>query len=78
MKTLASEGETNIMSIVRSTNSTWTEVDRNIKFLENAGIVESRYLQNQRLIKLTKKSDKVEAVLKALRILEMANLTQTF
>jgi predicted transcriptional regulator len=65
------------MSLVRSTNSTWTEVDRNIKFLENAGIVESRFLQNQRLIKLKQKSSKVEAVLKALRILEMANLTQS-
>lgn len=75
LKTLATEGETNIMSLVRKTNSTWTEVDRNIKFLENARIVESRFLQNQRLIKLKENSDKVETVFKALRMLEMANLT---
>jgi hypothetical protein len=62
------------MSLVRKTNSTWTEVDRNIKFLENAGLAETRFLQNQRLIKLKEENDKVKAVLKALKILEMANL----
>lgn len=76
LKLLAKKRETNIMDIVRKTNSTWSEVDRNIKFLESLGIVESRLWQNRRLIKLKEKSGKVEAILKALKILEMTNLDQ--
>ncbi|PVX24230.1 MAG: hypothetical protein CW716_10510 [Candidatus Bathyarchaeum sp.] len=76
LKLLVKKRETNIMDIVRKTNSTWSEVDRNIKFLEELGIVESRLLRNHRLIKLKERSGKVEAVLKALKILEMTNLDQ--
>lgn len=76
LKILAKMRETNIMDLVRKTNSTWSEVDQNIKFLERLGIVESRFCQNRRLIKLKEKDGKVEAVLKALRILEMTNLDQ--
>ena len=76
LKNLWKNGETNIMALVRQTNSTWSEVDRNIKFLENLGIVESRCKKNQRLIKLKKKCDTAETVIKALQLLEMANLDQ--
>ena len=76
LKTLAGTEETHIMELVRKTNSTWSEVDRNIKILESLNLVESRYYQNRRLIKLKRTDDKVEDVLKALRILERTNLPQ--
>lgn len=76
LKLLADKGETHITDIVRQTNSTWSEIDRNVKLLENMGIVSSRFCQNRRLIKLKKGNGKAEAVLKALEMLEMANLDQ--
>ncbi len=77
LKTLASEGETNIMSLSAAPTAPGLKLTEISSSLKNAGIVESRFLQNQRLIKLKQKSAKVEAVLKALRILEIANLTQS-
>jgi len=74
IKILSGTKETHIMDLVRKTNSTWSEVDRNIKILEKLEVVESRYCQNRRLVKLRRNNGKVEAVLKALRILEMTNL----
>jgi predicted transcriptional regulator len=76
LKVLAKHGETNIMNLVRKTNSTWSEVDRNIKFLEEVELVETRLWHNRRLIKLKERDGKVEAVLKALNILEMTSLEQ--
>lgn len=76
LKLLANKGETNITDLVRQTNSTWSEIDRNIKLLEKMGIVSSRLCQNRRLIKLNERDGRTEAVLKALRMLEMANLDQ--
>ena len=76
LKFLAKHGETNIMNLVRKTNSTWAEVDRNIKFLEDVELIETRLWHNRRLIKLKEKDSKVEAVLKALNILEMTSLEQ--
>ena len=76
LKMLARGGETYIMDLVRKTNSTWSEVDRNVKILESLRIVESRYCQNRRLIRLKRHNGNVEAILKALRILEMTNLDQ--
>lgn len=63
------------MKIVRKTNSTWSEIDRNIKLLEHAGIVESRFHGKKRLIKLNNQEDTI-AILKALKILEMTTLDQ--
>jgi len=76
LKILASKGETNIMELVHQTNSTWSEIDRNIKLLKKMEIVSTRFYQNRRLIKLNEKEGKVKVVLKALRMLEMANLDQ--
>ena len=74
LRILANKGETNIMNLVRQTNSTWCEIDRNVKLLEKMGIVSSRFCHNRRLIKLNKKEGKVETVLKTLQMLKMANL----
>jgi len=64
------------MNLVIKTNSTWTEVDRNLKILESLDLIEVRFFQNRRLIKLKKEDGRVLAVLKALKILEMTNLDQ--
>jgi len=76
MKFLVKKGETNIMELVHKTNSTWCEVDRNIKFLERLGIIETRSCNKRRLVRLKRKDSRVEAVFKALRILETASLEQ--
>jgi predicted transcriptional regulator len=76
MLKILAKGETNIMDLVHKTNSTWLEVDRNIKFFESLGIVETTFCKNRRLIKLNKNNAMVESILKALRILEMTTLDQ--
>lgn len=76
LKALSRKGETNIMDLVHQTNSTWLEIDRNIRLLKKMEIVDTRFCQNRRLIKLNKKEDRVEVVLKALRMLEKANFDQ--
>ena len=76
IKILARTTEANIMDLVRKTNSTWSEVDRNIRILESYEVVECRYNKNRRIIRLNRKNGTVDAILKALRILEMTNLEQ--
>jgi DNA-binding transcriptional ArsR family regulator len=76
LKTLAEVKETHIMDLVRKTNSTWSEVDRNIKILEGLKLVESRYCQNRRLIKLNRSGGTAVVILDILKRLEMKNLIE--
>jgi predicted transcriptional regulator len=50
LKTLAEMGETHVMDLVSKTNSTWSEVDRNIKILEELNLVESNLWCHQNFV----------------------------
>jgi DNA-binding transcriptional ArsR family regulator len=61
---------TNVMELVRQVDSTYSQVNPNLKILETEGIVIDEYLGRMRIIKLNKKNPKTERLLEALRILE--------
>jgi len=74
MLTLASVGQTHMMGLVRKVNSTYTQVDRNLKILQQEGIVEIKYFGRMRMIKLNQDNPKTEVLLKALRMLKHQQL----
>lgn len=64
------------MFIVHKTNSTWSEVNRNLSILEELEFIEIRRHRNMRLIKFNeKKREAIISILKMARILE--NVTKT-
>ena len=69
IETLAETKQTNIMDLIRKINSSFLQVDRNLKLLEEAGIVESSKIGQLRIIKLNRNNPKTEALIKALKIL---------
>jgi DNA-binding transcriptional ArsR family regulator len=74
MATLASVGQTHMMDLVRKVNSTYTQVDRNLKILQKENIVEIRYYGRLRMIKLNRENPKTEVIIKALRMLKHQQL----
>ena len=58
------------MELVRKTNSTYGQVNRNVQILEQEGIVEIKYYGRMRMIKLNSDNPKTVAMSKALRILK--------
>lgn len=66
-----SKGEgLNIMDLVRKTNSTYNEVNRNLTALEKEGIITNSRCGRMRIIRLNKKNPKTIILLQALKILE--------
>jgi hypothetical protein len=57
------------MGLVRNINSTYVEVNRNLKILQYEGIVVEQRLGRVRMLKLNYENPKTELLLKALRIL---------
>lgn len=58
------------MKLVRSVNSTYNEVNRNLQILERQGIVTQRQVGRKRIIRLNLKNEKRVVSLKILKILE--------
>ena len=69
LETLSRLGQTHMMDLVRKVNSTYTQVNRNLKILQQEDIVESEYYGRMRVIKLNRENPKTEVLLKALRML---------
>jgi predicted transcriptional regulator len=59
-----------ITNLVRITNSTYNQVDRNVVILEREGIVKTRKVGRLRIIELQAENSKAQTILKALRSLE--------
>jgi hypothetical protein len=57
------------MGLVRNINSTYIEVNRNIKILEKEGIVTEQRVGRMRLLKLNHENPKTNILLQALRLL---------
>lgn len=70
LETLSRVQQTHMMDLVRKVNSTYTQVDRNLKILQQEDIVESKYYGRTRIIKLNRENPKTEVMLKALRMLK--------
>jgi predicted transcriptional regulator len=62
-----------MMELVRAVKSGYNEVNRNLRILEQEGIVAQQHIGRKRIIRLNLKSRKTSALLKALKILESAN-----
>ena len=61
------------MKLVRTVNSTYNEVNRNLRILEGAGLITQQRIRRKRIIRLKLENKKTLAVLKALKILETTN-----
>jgi hypothetical protein len=69
LKTLQKEKSINIMGLVTKINSTYIEVNRNVKILEREGIVSERRFGRIRMIILNQEDPKTKVLLQALKIL---------
>ncbi|MFZ7137672.1 MAG: hypothetical protein ACOWW1_04565 [archaeon] len=67
--------KTNIMKLVRKTNSTYNEVDRNLQILEAEGIVGSHRVRHQRILTLNYANKKTATLLEALTLLDKLTAT---
>jgi DNA-binding transcriptional ArsR family regulator len=70
LKALSAKKEITIMKLVRMVNSTYNEVDRNLRILEREGLVTQRYAGRKRIVRLNFKNEKTLVSLKILKILE--------
>lgn len=57
------------MKLVHTVNSTYNEVDRNLRILEDDGLVAQQYLGQKRVVRLNFKNKKTLVVLKILKLL---------
>lgn len=58
------------MKLLRMVNSTYNEVDRNLRILESERMVTQRYIGHKRIVRLNFKNEKTLVSLKILKILE--------
>ena len=70
LKALSELNEVNMMKLVRIVNSTFNEVDRNLRVLESAGFITQKRVKRERIISLNFENKKTLALLKALKALE--------
>jgi predicted transcriptional regulator len=70
LKALSEKRGITIMKLVRTVNSTYNEVDLNLRILEREGIVTQRHSDRKRIIHLNFKNEKTLVLLKLLKIRE--------
>lgn len=63
------------MKLVRNINSTYVEVKRNLKILEQEGVLTDQHVGRLRMIKLNQESPKTGILLEALKILNTQTKT---
>jgi predicted transcriptional regulator len=68
LKALSANKEVNMMKLVRIVNSTYNEIDRNLRILENQGIITQRHFGHKRMISLNIENEKTLVLLKLLKI----------
>ena len=69
LKELSNVKQIHIMGLVRNINSTYIEVNRNLKILEKEGIITDQRVGRCRMIRLNRDNPKTTLLLKALKIL---------
>jgi len=70
LKTLSEKKAITMMKLVRIVNSTYNEVDRNLRILEREGIVTQQHVGRKRIISLNLKNERTLVLLKILKIQE--------
>ncbi|MEM2999674.1 MAG: ArsR family transcriptional regulator [Candidatus Bathyarchaeia archaeon] len=63
---LAEKKELTIMKLVQMVNSTYNEVDRNLRVLEQEGIISQSYAEHKRIIRLNYENEETLVLLKIL------------
>ena len=66
LEALARVDETHMMELVRKTNSTYKQIDRNLKILVKENLVSIRRLGRIKAIQLSRESERTRTLLKAL------------
>jgi len=69
LKELSKVKKIHIMGLVRNVNSTYVEVNRNVKILEKEGVVIDQHVGRMRVISLNRENPKTTLLLQALKIL---------
>jgi len=63
----------NIMELVRKANSTYNQVNSNLKLLEKEGIIVDKRFNHKRIIKLNRKNSKITYMSKILGLFSKSN-----
>lgn len=58
------------MKLVQMVNSTYNEVDRNLRVLEQEGIISQSYAEHKRIIRLNYENEETLVLLKILKIID--------
>lgn len=61
--------EMHLNKLIRTLNSTYNEVNRNVQILENEGVIKLTRLGRLKIIELERTNPKTEKLIKSLRIL---------
>jgi predicted transcriptional regulator len=69
LKVLSRAGRVNVMTLVRKVNSTYSQVNPNLRILAEEGIVIDEHFGRMRVIRLNKENQKTTILLQALKIL---------
>jgi len=75
LETLARVEQTHMMELVRKTNSTHSQINRNLGILVEENIVTVKHYGRIKVIQLNRESEKTQALLKALNILTRIDQT---
>ncbi len=75
LETLARVEQTHMMELVRKTNSTHRQVNRNLGILEEEDMVTVKHYGRVKIIQLNRESEKTHVLLKALNILTRTSQT---
>ena len=65
-------GSTNVMDLVRRTNSTYNQIIPHLVALEKEGVISEQRYGRMRMIKLERENQKTRLLLQALKILDKA------
>lgn len=74
LKTLFKKKELNVMKLVHAVNSTYNEVNRNLRILESEDLIAQKYIGRKRFISLNLKSKRTSAVFEILNLMEKNSL----
>ena len=69
LKVLSRAGRVNVMRLVRKVNSTYSQVNPNLRILSEEGIIIDEHFGRMRVIRLNKENPKTDVLLQALKIL---------
>jgi len=69
LKALSKRKQIPIMKLVRTVNSTYNEVNRNLRILEHEGLITQQHVDHRRIVRLNFKNEKTVVLLKLLKIL---------